>query len=196
MDLLRRSGGMGVQDLTAAMKVTATAVRQRLNRLMAAGLVRRSTKGTGRGRPSHQYELTERGLQQTGSNFADLALALWQELRSIPQADVRRGLLQRLSHRLAREYAVELRGETAEQRMQCLAELLESRDLPFDVQQGVGQLPVLRALGCPYTGLAEQDRSVCSMERLLFSELVGQNLQLTDCRLDGGSCCTFELAPQ
>jgi hypothetical protein len=32
------------------------------------------------------------------------------------------------------------------------------------------------------------------MERMLFSELVGDNLKLTNCRLDGGSCCTFEPA--
>ena len=30
------------------------------------------------------------------------------------------------------------------------------------------------------------------MERMLFSELVGQNVRLTECRLDGDACCRFE----
>jgi predicted ArsR family transcriptional regulator len=192
MDLLRRRGGLGVQQLMALMSVTATAVRQRLNRLMAAGLIQRTVRKVGRGRPSHCYELTEKGLRQTGSNFADLATALWQEIRTIEHADVRRGLLQRLSQRLAAEYAEQITGETTEKRMQQLVLLLADRDIPFEVQRGDDQLPVLRALGCPYTELAEKDRSICSMERMMFSELVGENLRLTDCRLDGGSCCTFE----
>jgi len=55
-----------------------------------------------------------------------------------------------------------------------------------------GDLPLLRATACPYPDLAEQDRTVCSMERMMFSELVGENLRLSDCRLDGHSCCTFQ----
>ena len=53
-------------------------------------------------------------------------------------------------------------------------------------------LPLLQARACPYPDLAEQDRSVCSMERMMFSELVGENLRLSNCRLDGHNCCTFE----
>ena len=37
LDLLRKSGGMRVSELSQAMSVTATAVRQRLTRLMAQG---------------------------------------------------------------------------------------------------------------------------------------------------------------
>ena len=44
----------------------------------------------------------------------------------------------------------------------------------------------------PIPELAEQDRTVCSMERMMFSELLGENVRLSDCRLDGHNCCTFE----
>jgi predicted ArsR family transcriptional regulator len=194
LDLLRKTGGMRVRELSAAMGVTATAVRQRLTRLMARGLIQRSALPAGRGRPSHRYELTDKGRRQTGSNFADLAVALWQEIRTIKDAEVRRGLLQRLSKRLASQYAEHIEGETIEAKMNSLAALLAEREIPFDVDTSNGQLPVLRALGCPYTELAEQDRSICSMERMLFAELLGERLQLSACRLDGAHCCTFELS--
>ena len=38
LDLLRKRDGMTVADFEAALGVTATAVRQRLNRLLAQGL--------------------------------------------------------------------------------------------------------------------------------------------------------------
>ena len=61
IELLRRQGQLGIGELTAAMHVTATAVRQRLVRLMAGGLVQRETNKVPRGRPSHRYSLTEKG---------------------------------------------------------------------------------------------------------------------------------------
>ena len=48
LELLRRQGQLGIGELTAAMHVTATAVRQRLVRLMAGGLVQRETNKVSR----------------------------------------------------------------------------------------------------------------------------------------------------
>ncbi|NBW97260.1 MAG: Lrp/AsnC family transcriptional regulator, partial [Planctomycetia bacterium] len=41
LDVLRVQGSLGVADIAAALGVTATAVRQRLERLMTAGLIDR-----------------------------------------------------------------------------------------------------------------------------------------------------------
>lgn len=196
LDVLRRDGGLRVSELAERMGVTATAVRQRLTRLMGQGLIERVVMRSdvpSRGRPSHLYQLTEKGSQQTGSNFADLAVALWDEVRSISNVEVRRGLLQRISSRLAGLYAEKVVGETARDKMESLVGMLAERDIPFGVEMN-SELPVLKAYGCPYTELAEKDRTVCSMERMMFAELLGENLRLSGCRLDGESCCTFELS--
>lgn len=191
LDLLRKQGPRGVAQLATAMGVTATAIRQRLTRLLARGDLERSTEQTGRGRPVHRYALTEKGRRRAGANFADLAIALWQEIREIKDAEVRRGLLARISKRLASLYAGEVCGSTLEERMESLAGIFRERQIPFEVER-TRELPVLNAGACPYPSLAEQDRSVCSMERMLFSELTGENLRLSSCRLDGHNCCTFE----
>jgi predicted ArsR family transcriptional regulator len=62
--------------------------------------------------------------------------------------------------------------------------------VPFAVDTS-GELPVLSALACPYPELAKLDRGVCTMEKLMLSEMLGENVLLSDCRLDGASCCTF-----
>ncbi len=190
LDLLRASGRLRIAELTDRLGVTATAVRQRMRRLIAAGLVDRSAVGAGRGRPWHVYSLTELGRREFGSNFADMAVALWDELRSIRDPEIRRGLLGRVTRRLAGQYHSRMAGATPEQRMREVATLLQERKVPFHVETQDG-LPVLKALACPYTELAERDRSVCAMERMLFSDLVGAPLHLAQCRLDGEPCCTF-----
>ena len=83
VELLRKEGAVSVSRLTEHLGVTATAVRQRLQRLMGEGLIerfaeRRTTEQAGRGRPSHQYRLTEKGLRFAGDNYGDLAEALWK----------------------------------------------------------------------------------------------------------------------
>jgi len=190
LDILRKRDTANVAELAGLLQVTSTAVRQRLTRLMAQGHIDRVTVRAGRGRPSHRYVLTNQGRRKTGSNFADLAMALWHEIRDIADLEVRRGLLQRISKRLAEEYKSQIQGETLEERMESLAKLFLARQIPFEVD-ATGTFPIVTALACPYPELAEQDRTVCSMERMLFSELLGDTVRLSKCRLDGEQCCTF-----
>lgn len=193
LDLLRKVDSLTVSQLATAMEVTDTAARQRLNRLMGQGLITRTIAHNRRGRPSHHYQLTEKGRRNTGENFADLAITLWEEIRAIPDASVRRGLLGRLARTLSDRYASSIRGTTTTERMQDIERLFNEKNISFSVEQS-DALPVLTAHACPYPDLAEQDRAICSLEKTLFSNLLNQDVKLTACRLDGASCCTFEMS--
>jgi DeoR family suf operon transcriptional repressor len=190
IDILRRNGAVTISVLVAEMGVTATAVRQRLQRLMADGLIERQAENKGRGRPNHRYSLTEKGERSAGTNFADMADVLWDEIKSVEDPQIRRGLLKRIAARLAARYRNEVGGETLGDRMNALAGVMSEREIPFRVEQN-GSLPVLSALACPYPELAMRDRSVCTMEKMMLSEILGENVRLSECRLDGATCCTF-----
>ena len=86
------------------MGVTATAVRQRLQRLMADGLIERHAEKKGRGRPNHRYSLTEKGERSAGHNFADMAIVLWEEIKAVEDPAIRRGLLKRIADRFVARY--------------------------------------------------------------------------------------------
>ena len=173
--------------------MTATAVRQRLTRLMAQGYIERHAMRSGRGRPSHRYRLTAKGRRKSGENFGDLAIALWQEIRSVEDPAIRRGLFQRISSRMAEIYGDKIQGETLDEKMASLAQIFQERKIPLEVESD-GKLPVLKAHACPYPDLAENDRTICAMERMMFSEVLGADLRLNECRLDGEDCCTFTLS--
>jgi DeoR family transcriptional regulator, suf operon transcriptional repressor len=200
LDLLRQRGPLSIAALAAATKVTPTAVRQRLSRLMGQGLIVRESTRAGRGRPSHRYSITAAGQRKAGTNFADLAVVLWDEIRAVKDAEVRRGLFQRLAGKLAGLYQRQIDGTTPEERMQSVADLFSERNVPLlveksaDATNSASNLPVLTALACPYPVLAEQDRGICAMERMLFSELIGTDVRLSECRLDGDHCCRFSMS--
>lgn len=190
LDFVRREGTVTISSLVREMGVTATAVRQRLQRLMAEGLVERRTERKMRGRPNHLYSLTEKGERTAGTNFADMAMVLWDEIKSVPDVEVRRGLLKRIAGRLVERYRGDLSGDTLRDRMKSLSRLMAEREVPFQVSS-LADLPVLTALACPYPELAKRDRSVCTMEKLMLSEILGESVRLSECRLDGANCCTF-----
>ena len=194
LDLLRDTGPMGVSDLATAMGVTATAVRMRLTRLMGQGWINRETAGRGRGRPSHQYSLTKEGRRQLGNNFADLAIVLWNEMRAVSDPSVRQGLISRVAEALAARYQDQITGRTAEEKLRSVAALMTERHVSASVvtTDSQGQLPVLSLKDCPYPELAEQDRGICSMEKMLLSRLLDEDVTLSQCRLDGDACCQFQ----
>jgi len=207
IELLRVADGLGIGDLAKRMGVTATAVRQRLDRLMRAGLVGRTTVSGGlsggpetgigrmRGRPSHVYSLTEKGRRTGGDNFRDLALVLWREIRSVREPAVRQGLISRIGSAMAGMYRDEVSGATPRQRLESTAKILQERRISCGVEPSSDSsssgLPVLTSYACPYPELAEQDRGICAAERLMLQDLVGSTVHLSECRLDGASCCRF-----
>jgi predicted ArsR family transcriptional regulator len=230
LDLLRQ-GSRSIAELCAATRVTPTAVRQRLGRLMAQGLVARQQERTPdrpqrSGRPTYRYLLTRRARRQVGDNFADLALILWSELRAVRDPQVRRGLLQRVANSMAGHYENLITGATTGERMQSLAAVFAERRVPMRVanadettadatqadateggagrtmsgngthaagrRDGAEPLPILQVSDCPYPDLAEADRGICAVEKMLFSRLLSTDVQLTQCRLDGATCCQFE----
>jgi predicted ArsR family transcriptional regulator len=190
LNFLRRNGAARISDLVAETGVTATAVRQRIQRLMSAGLIERHAEKIGRGRPNHRYALTEKGESELGNNFSDLAVVLWEEIKAVQNLEIRRGLLKRIADRFVEKYRGMIEGETLGDRMTSLAGMMNARDVPFEVN-ATGGLPVLSALACPYPKLAKADRGVCSMEKLMLSEVLGESMRLSACRLDGATCCTF-----
>jgi DeoR family suf operon transcriptional repressor len=251
LDLLRRQGGMSVAEVAQAMRVTATAVRQRLTRLMDQELIERRVaavldngtgvrdngtgvgeNGTGvgdngigvragRGRPSHRYTLTEKARRQSGNNFSDLAIVLWDEIRGVKDQEVRRGLLERIASAMATMYRDRVTGSTLAARMESLKQLFGERRVPLEISSdgqeqdwlvtgsdvtltgeapspsaatpdAMTQLPLLTVTECPYPELAEKDRGICAVEKMLFAKLLEQPVRLTQCRLDGHACCQFQ----
>jgi predicted transcriptional regulator len=172
---MRTQSGTSILDLAEKLSVTDTAVRQRLNRLMDRGLVERYAVREGRGRPKHVYRLTEAGVRASGANLDDLAVALWQELISLDDHELRERLLRRVVDRLAARYAAEVYGATPEQRLRSVVEIFNRRGIPFAFERVTRGVPVgvpggvpggqpvdgpgsgetvgrLVVLGCPYPG--------------------------------------------
>ncbi len=197
LDLIRRQGPLTVAEMSKALMVTPTAIRNRLARLTGSGMVEREAESGSRGRPRHAYRASEAAQKRLGQNYADLAVALWDELmHSVEDTKLRRLLFGRVTDRLADLYREQLRGDEWQGRMVQLGTILHDRGIEAEVTGGDGgMLPVLRQHSCPYFELAQADPTICAMERKMFEKVLGHALRLSQCRLDGHRSCDFEAKP-
>ncbi len=195
LERMHRLGTVGVQDLCDDLGVTATAVRQKLRRLQGTGLISRELIRAGRGRPHYHYRVTELALRELGSNYADLAMIMWREIQRVDDPEIRRGLLQGIEDALVIRYGRVVTSEDVEIRMAELGSVLAENGFDVDVDTS-GPLPILRENNCPYHELASTDSTICEIERNVFQRVIGRDMTLGDCCLDGQSCCEFHVGGQ
>jgi len=206
---LRGGRSLGIGALTEMLGVTATAIRQRLQRLLTSGLIQRRKIIVGRGRPAFEYQLTEQGQRCVGADAAPLAEALWQEVLALADGASRQQILSGVARRLGRSYAASIAagdksGELAlGERLQRLGEALAVQQIDAQCEAGetsagasrsvTGELPLLAICDCPYPLLrdATPDRTLCQLEAEIFSEALGMPVELADCVLDGNASCQF-----
>ncbi|MEM9703528.1 MAG: hypothetical protein AAF907_13900, partial [Planctomycetota bacterium] len=171
--------------------VTATAVRQRLARLSEAGLIDRKPVSVGRGRPKHLYGLTGAGKRALGSNYQELADAMWSALSEVEDEAVRSFLFGRLQDTLVSRYGGDSAGDgELRERLEGLRSALQVHGFTVEVDDS-GPLPVLREHHCPYMNISEDDPQICELEQRVFERVLGTGIELTRCCRDGDSCCEF-----
>jgi predicted ArsR family transcriptional regulator len=200
LDLLRREEGLSIQDLMERLEVTATAIRQRVDRLENTGYIERRKIVLGRGRPSYSYYLTDKGWRQAGVSYRDLAIALWSMIQSLDSSESKSKLVHGVADRLGEMYRTEfpdaslgMADVSLEDRMRILAGLLSDRKVPSCLATGPADLPILEVHACPYPDLVSEphDRSACHLEEMALSTALGHPVELSKCRLDGHGCCQF-----
>lgn len=192
---MRGGDAFSIGELTESLGVTATAIRQRIERLLEMGLIDRQKVVAGRGRPTYQYCLTVSGHRTAGANPVELADAMWREILAIEDSSARQTLLSNIAARLGRLFAAEAACDddvSLEDRVTRLSELMTARHMAAQVLMR-GNLPVLDIGSCPYPSLTDvsDDRAMCRLEEQMISEALGTPVHLSSCRLDGDSCCQF-----
>jgi|HubBroStandDraft_6_1064221.scaffolds.fasta_scaffold701041_1 predicted ArsR family transcriptional regulator len=188
---LHEIGGGTVQEICADLGVTATAVRQRLVRLQGLEMVARELVRAGRGRPHHVYRVTQSGFCELGDNYAELAQILWREMNKIEEPAVRARVVSRIEDALVEQFGKLSSKAPLSDRMTQMTSALRERGFQVEMDK-TGQLPILRENSCPYYELASEDPAICELEQAVFRRVLGADVKLTQCCLDGHHCCEFQ----
>jgi predicted ArsR family transcriptional regulator len=179
-----------VKDLAGLLGVSATAVREHLIHLQAEGLLAVRAERHGPGRPRLIYALSAKAQSRSPKQYDRLIALLLRELAAEEGSAKVELILGRVSQRLAGEYAGAMAGTDIAARLGELRALLEQRGVPTEVAPaGDG----LRLFACPYYDVAQAHPQVCSMERHMIEQVLGQKLDQQTSMREGAHSCHFSL---
>jgi len=191
VEYLQRHASATIKELEQVLGITSTAVRQHLSGLQAAGYVERSIVNAGVGRPYHAYAATDESRKLFDCHCDDLALTMLEEMFEMVGPDNISHLLKRVSGRLANRYAGAVKSPVLLNRVQEMAGVLGGLGVLTDVLPQDSDTIILKTYNCPYHELAQEHRQVCDMDQEMMQQVLGHDVALNDCIMDGDGGCSF-----
>lgn len=188
---------MTVAELARKLGMAPVSVRHHLDVLQGENLIwtpRVRRRGTV-GRPRQVYALTEAANTVFPRNHQSLVVKMLDELKDVLPAAELQAIFQRMADNMAREARPLGEDASLEQRVKNAVEFLNEKGYLARMEEE-GDSFVLFTLNCPYSGVAERHRELCSMDLRLISTLVGAPI-VPDTRLSDGGCrCTYRIVSQ
>jgi predicted ArsR family transcriptional regulator len=188
---LQRNGSATIKEMEDLLGITTTAVRQHLNTLQAEGYIERRVVHAGVGRPHHAYFTTPRVQELFACHCDDLALTLLEELFRLEGSARTVELLDRVGTRLASKYTSSMRSSLLHERVNELASAFNGNGILADAIIDDGEVIALHTYNCPFHELAQEHREICEMDRSMVEKVLGADVSLSRCMVEGHGGCTF-----
>lgn len=190
LDYLQRHGQATVRELEGLLGISTTAVREHLTQLQARGMLDTRLERKGAGRPRTLYFLTAKAQSTFPKAYDTLVNLLLRELAERGGPEQVEVVLAAVGARLAEEYRGKVSAEALSERLAELRAALEARSIPVEVQpSGTG----FHVFACPYLDVAQEHAAVCTMERRMLEQVLGEALHIDGTIREGHRSCHFTL---
>ena len=194
LEYLQRHGRATVKELGQLLRLTSTGIRQHLTVLERDGLVLAREERGRVGRPTLVYTLTEKAEALFPKSYDELATALLEEIRASEGSERLYQLLQRVAQRMAETFWERVQGKSLDQRVKETALILQEQGCLVDWEQRDGEF-FLHEFTCPFSKVAKQDSSVCTLHLELVRLLTAADTRLVRSLLRSERACTYRIRP-
>jgi DeoR family suf operon transcriptional repressor len=195
LEVLKRQGEARADELSAALGITVSAVRQHLTALQGDGLVEHEEVRSGPGRPAHRYRLSERGDNLFPRAYAAIVTDLLVEAEAADPELVDRMFARRRDRRVERTKE-RLTGKTLPEQVAELTQVLdEDGYLAEYVAQDDGTFRIVEH-NCAILAVASKYGAACGTELDFIREVLpGARVERVAHLLSGGHVCAYEVTP-
>lgn len=201
LELLRRRKQATIDELTRALGLAPATIRRHLDILMrdahvSVNQVRRET-----GRPHYVFSLTEAGEDLFPKNYVRLVNRLIDEIVSLEPSETKGKsgvaivdlVFDRMAERLAQTYASSVTGDTLEERVAQVTELLAAEGITLEWQKDDEGF-LLLGNGCPCPRVSDSHSQMCAHHRWLLARLLDADVEAVEpSTLDGASYCAHRV---
>jgi DeoR family transcriptional regulator, suf operon transcriptional repressor len=192
--LLENRDGLTADEIAARLSVTRSAVRQHIVGLERDGLVARKALARSKGRPSHVYSITEKGIHEFPKRYDWFSALLLGVLSERLGEDDLRNTLDALGKKIGGELKLQLAGPDSDVSATDLASAMSDLGYVARAARNPDGGEEIQAFNCVYHHLAAEHPEVCDFDLALIEAATGQRPEHAECMVRSGGSCRFKFA--
>ena len=189
--LLKKSGGMSIEELSKKISITPMGIRQHLLSLEKKGIVTYIAKKHGIGRPGFVYMLTDTSDTLFPKSYDQLALDVLHDVKKYEGQEKVNKIFSWRKDRMLKQKKEALAGMTGiEETLHGLKGLLESEGNLIELSKEDDTYR-LKTYNCPISKVANEFNEACMQELQMYRELLNRNVTMEQCMGQGSESCIF-----
>jgi len=189
--MLKRNGGMSIDDLSKVIEITPMGIRQHLLALEKKGIVTYVSRRRGIGRPGFIYMLTDAANDLFPKTYDKFAVGLLRDIRKHEGDRKIDEIFNWRRDRLFQTRKDALSGKRSmEDTLNALKEILEEDGHFVEISNNSDHYH-LKQYHCPINKLAKEFSDACKYELQLYRDLIGRNITREQSVSEGAQSCVY-----
>jgi predicted ArsR family transcriptional regulator len=193
---LKREGEVDLQTLAANLGISKMAVYRHVKELEGAGLVERTTKRSGVGRPRLSLKLAPGASALFPKAYAAVTCAVLKFIEVKMGRDAVEEALRTRSQSVRQGYEKHVQGEDLGTRVRQLAKLRDQEGYMAEVRESAKGRYELFEYNCPILAIADTYWEACKVENDLFRRVLKADVETTHRVVAGDHVCRFLIRPR
>lgn len=193
---LKTAGESDLESIARALRISKVAALRHLVQLESEGLVERSYRAGGVGRPRVQFRLSRNSAHLFPEAYAKMSVCALQFIEKSMGRDAVVRMLQERSHSVAAESRPRLAGATLPDRVAELAMIRSEGGYMAEVGGRRARSVEMLEHNCPVLAIAEQFPEACDVERRMFESLLDAKVETSHRVVAGDAVCRFIVRPR
>jgi len=187
------SHGATADDFIDILKITKTAIKEHLNKLLHQGLITFEDNKGLVGRPKRFYKLTDQGVHVFPKQYSWLSTVILEHLSIEMGPEGVRNFMKNLADAISKDKKHEFdKISSTTEALKKITLLLSELGYRATLKQSdLRKGAIIEATNCVYHNVAKQHPELCSFDIRLIENLSNLDVKLESCIARGGESCRF-----
>ncbi|HEX6982629.1 MAG TPA: DeoR family transcriptional regulator [Balneolaceae bacterium] len=196
LDFIKRNGLVSIDKASEHTGLSKTTLREHLLQLERDGYIIRDYLRIGPGRPSLQYQLTNKGNSLYPSSESALIKDLLNYLKARGDEETIENFFEMFWEKrmnMAQQRMDEASKDDLKKRVKKLTEMLEEEGFmpEFEFSENEEKLTI-KECNCPFSEVVKETRLPCKLEAMFFKRLFGDAERTTHIA-EGDYACSYDI---
>ena len=193
IQLLKKSNGLSIEELSKIVNITPMGIRQHLLSLEKKGVVTYISKKHGIGRPGFVYMLTKSADALFPKSYDKFAIEILNNIKKLEGPEKLDTLFRTNKDKQLATLKDALAGmETIDDTVNGLKNFLEAEGHIVELTRSNGDYH-LKQYNCPINNIASEFKAICKYELQMYRELLGDRVTREQHIIEGSPACSYKI---